>query len=51
MYKIFNAILTVIWVLDIVNIPYLEFLDTTIPINTLAWVLIWLFIPSTSEKE
>lgn len=49
MYKIFNAILTVIWILDIVNIPCLEFLDTTIPINTLAWFLIWLFIPKTSE--
>ena len=55
MYKIFNAILTIVWVLDILNVPCMEVLDTTIPINTLGWFLIWLFIPSaettTHNKE
>ena len=46
MYKIFKAIILIIWVLDIVNIPQLEMLDTTYPINTLAWFLILLLIPS-----
>ena len=43
MYKTFKAILIIIWILDILNIPCLAFLDTTIPINTLAWFLIWIF--------
>ena len=43
MYKIFKSILTIIWIVDIINIPCLECLDTTIPINTLGWFLIWLF--------
>lgn len=50
MYKLGVAILTIIWVLDILNIPCMEFLDTTIPINTLGWFLIWVFIPSTKSK-
>jgi hypothetical protein len=48
MYKIFKTILSIIWVLDIINLPQLEFLDTTMPINGLAWFLIWLCLPSTN---
>lgn len=44
MYKIFKAILIIIWILDILNIPCMSFLDTTVPINTLAWFLIWIFV-------
>lgn len=51
MYKLGVAILTIIWILDILNIPCMEFLDTTIPINFLGWFLIWFFIPSTKSKE
>ncbi len=50
MYKIFYSLITIIWILDILNIPVMEFLDTQIPINTLAWLLIWIFIPSTTVK-
>lgn len=51
MYKLGVAILTIVWILDILNIPCMDFLDTTIPINTLGWFLIWVFIPSTSKGE
>ena len=55
MYKLFYSLLTIVWILDIINIPQLECLDTTYPINTLAWFLIWIFIPSvtayTKNKE
>jgi len=51
MYKIFNAILSIIWILDVINIPQFAFLDTTIPINALAWLLIWIVVPSTKDKE
>lgn len=44
MNKLFITILTIIWILDILNIPQLQVLDTTIPINTLAWILIWIFV-------
>lgn len=45
MYKLFKAILTIIWVIDILDFPCVQFLDTTIPINFLGWFLIWEFIP------
>lgn len=51
MYKIGYAILIIIWILDILNIPCMDFLDTTLPINGLAWFLIWLLIPSTESKK
>lgn len=51
MYKLTVAILTIIWILDILNIPCMSFLDTTLPINTLAWFLIWLFIPKTKGDD
>ena len=33
MYKTFKALIKIIWILDVLNIPQLEFLDTTYPIN------------------
>ena len=49
MYKTFKALLAVVWVLDILNMPFMEFLDTTYPINGWAWFLIWLFLPTNVE--
>lgn len=52
MYKIFYALLTIIWVADIINLPIqaVDYLDTLIPINFLAWLLIWIFVPGTGQK-
>lgn len=56
MFKIFKSILLIIWIIDILNIniningiEYLNanMLDVNIPINFLAWSLIWLLIPSS----
>lgn len=56
MFKIFKNILLIIWIIDILNIniningiEYLNasMLDVNIPINFLAWSLIWLLIPSS----
>ena len=49
MYKTFKALIKIIWILDVLNIPQLEFLDTTYPINGWAWVLILLVILSVSN--
>lgn len=49
MYKIFYSLLVLIWIGDILNMPIMMFnyLDTVIPVNTLAWLMIWVFIPTT----
>lgn len=47
MYKIFKSILVIIWILDVINMPFMNFLDTTYPINGLAWFLIFLLLPSS----
>ena len=53
MYKILRALIVIIWIIDICNIDFIineihvaEFLDKTVPINTLFWILLWLFLPS-----
>lgn len=33
MYKIFKALINIVWVLDILNLPSMQFLDTTYLIN------------------
>ncbi len=48
MYSLFYAALTIFWVLDVVNLPFMEMFDTTYPINTLVWLLIWMFIPTAT---
>lgn len=49
MYKIFKTILTIVWILDICNFPQVEFLDTSFPINGLAWFLFWVLVPPFRE--
>ena len=37
-YLIKTAI-TVFWIMDILNMPFMEMFDTTYPLNTLFWIL------------
>ena len=49
MYKIFYAVLTIVWILDTINFPGFEVLDTAYPINFWIWLLIWIFIPGYKD--
>lgn len=52
MYRIFYSLLTIFWILDILNFPFMEMFDTTYPINGAFWFLIWMFLPAiTSGKD
>ena len=49
--RLLNCALIIIWIIDILNIGVnvngfnlVEFLDISLPINTLAWFLILLFV-------
>lgn len=51
MRKILRSIVVLIWIIDILNINFVfngvsiaEFMDVTIPFNTLAWILTWIFV-------
>ena len=46
--------ITVFWILDICNMPFMEMFDTTYPLNALFWFLIWIFLGgsiSTTKEE
>ncbi len=49
MYKTFYSLIAIIWVLDILNVPGMAFLDTTLPINFFAWILIAIFLPAAYD--
>ena len=40
---LFDMAVTVFWILDICNMPFIEMFDTTYPLNTLFWFLVMLF--------
>ena len=42
----FNALVIIFWILDILNMGFMEMFDTTYPLNTLFWVLYFLLVPS-----
>ena len=49
--RLLNSVLIITWIIDILNIGVnvngfnlVEFLDISLPINTLAWFLILLFV-------
>ena len=56
LYAIFQALLVIIWIIDILNIDFIingihvaEFLDVTVPLNGWFWLLVWLLVPTITE--
>ena len=56
LYAILKTLITIIWIVDILNINFLvngihvaEFLDVTVPLNGWFWLLVWLLIPTVTE--
>lgn len=47
--------ITIFWILDICNMPFMEMFDTTYPLNGLFWFLVWLLcggsISITSKSD
>lgn len=41
---IIRMCIVVFWILDILNMPFMEMFDTTYPLNTLFWILIFLLV-------
>jgi len=61
MFRTFKLLMFILWLIDILNIDFLingthlaTFLDITLPINGLFWLLYWLLVPSSNyiiQKE
>ena len=52
---IIKTAITVFWILDICNMPFMEIFDTTYPLNAMFWFLLWFLgggsIKITTESE
>ena len=44
-YKYFRESIELIWFLDILDLPFMGFLDLQIPFNTIEWFLVFFFLP------
>ena len=44
MITFIKIFLTVFWICDILNMPFMEMFDTTYPLNTLFWILVFIFL-------
>lgn len=44
MFNLGKFILFIIWLLDIFNLPFMQCLDNELPINTIAWIIIWILV-------
>lgn len=43
MIKIIRLFIILFWICDILNMPFMEMFDTTYPLNTLFWILFFIF--------
>lgn len=43
MIELIKMFLTIFWILDILNMPFMEIFDTTYPLNGLFWILVCIF--------
>lgn len=48
-----KLLITTFWICDITDMPFMEMFDTTYPMNTLFWFLIFIFayVPLDVESE
>lgn len=44
MFKTVRLLIDLIWLVDIMNLDFVECLDTTYELNVLFWVLAWFFV-------
>ena len=51
MYKTLYAVVSIFWLFDIFDLPFMQMFDTTYPINTFAWFLIWVCLPCAANKD
>ena len=38
-----RTFIVLFWICDILNMPFMEVFDTTYPLNTLFWILVFIF--------
>lgn len=50
MFNLGKFILFIIWLLDIFNLPFMQCLDNELPINTIAWIIIWILVFILDER-
>ena len=53
MNAIFNKLITVFWIADIMNMPFMEMFDTTYPLNFWFYFCVfslWYFLPFLSAE-
>lgn len=43
MKEVIKLFILIFWILDILNMPFMEMFDTTYPLNTLFWILTLIF--------
>lgn len=51
MYLLFYSLLTLFWVFDVMNMPFMEIFDTIYPINGIAWLIIWAVLPTPYRDD
>lgn len=50
MFDTFYSGLLIVWILDILNMPFMKMMDTTYPINEFEWFLIIIIIVAVKEE-
>lgn len=44
MINLLKFLILIFWILDITDMPFMVIFDTTYPMNTEFWWLIWIFV-------
>lgn len=48
LYWLIRSSITVFWIMDILNMPFMKVFDTTYPLNTWFWILIYICLGGLS---
>lgn len=50
MIALIELLISIFWVLDITNMPFMELFDTVYPMNELFWLLIFIVLPEPNVR-
>lgn len=50
MLALIELLISIFWVLDITNMPFMEIFDKVYPMNTLFWLLIFIVLPEPNVR-
>ena len=46
-----RELIVIFWIMDVINLPFMEIFDTTYPLNGVFWFLVLMFTRALDDRD